>query len=237
MTPTTARDLIKSAYRLAGVLAVGQTMSGDREAIGLEALNQLIDSWNADGLSVFAVTTTIIPTQAGVASYTIGPSGSVVTTRPISILSAMYRDTNATPPVDTIVTELSVEDFAQLAVKDIENTQAFFFCYNPTFPNGTITLFPVPSTPQQFIIQHGTLLDSNLNANSVITLPPAYARALRFNLAVALGIESGRAQVNPAIVQVAQQSKTLLERNNIRVPTLAYDLGTADYDIETDFWR
>lgn len=234
----TASDLIASAYRLVGVLAVGQTMSGDRAVVGLEALNQLIDQWNIEGTTLFTVSTAVINTAAGDATYTIGPTGDiVVSTRPASLVSAAYRDNSTTPPIDYPLTIIGAADYNLIADKQSTNSQSFFLYYEPSFPNGTITLFQVPSIARQLVVQYLQPLDSNLTLASVINLPPAYHRALRFNLAVALAVEAGRQQVNPGVVAIANESKTLLESANFRVPLLAYNIGGGDYDINVDFVR
>lgn len=231
----TSRDLIASAYRLIGVLAEGQTLSGTKAITGLEALNQLIDTWNVDAISLFSVTTLTIPTVAGLETYTIGPTGSGVTSvRPSTLVSVAYRDTSISPPVDTPITILEAADYNLIGSKQTNSSTPFFCYYNPTFPDGTLTLYPVPNSGRQLIVQFAEPLNSNLTLNSDIALPPAYLRSLRFNLAVALSIEAGRQQVNPAVLAVAQQTKEMLDRANLRVPTLAYWGTSGDYDVETD---
>ena len=51
---TTAGDQINRALRLLGVLAEGETPSAAVSQDGLTALNQMIDSWNTERLSVFS---------------------------------------------------------------------------------------------------------------------------------------------------------------------------------------
>jgi hypothetical protein len=54
MATYTAGDQINRALRLLGVLAEGETPSADMSNDALTALNQMIDSWNTERLSVFA---------------------------------------------------------------------------------------------------------------------------------------------------------------------------------------
>lgn len=221
----TAIDLITSAYRLVGVLAANQTASGSRAAVGLEALNMMIDAWNIEGSTLFTVSTITVPLVSGTASYTLGPTGStVVGARPPVLESAVLRDTVLS--TDRILTILSAADYSQISYKSLQSSDPVFLYYEPSFPNGTLTLFPVPNTTgRQVILQYTAPLSSNLALNDVINLPPAYMRALRFNLAIALAVEAGRQDVNPGIMQIAYESKTMLERANARVPTLSYYMG------------
>ena len=48
-----AGDLINGALRLLGVLAEGETPSAETSADALTAMNQMIDSWNTEKLSIF----------------------------------------------------------------------------------------------------------------------------------------------------------------------------------------
>ena len=51
---TSAGDQINGALRLIGMLAEGETPSAATSADSLTALNQMIDSWNTERLSVFS---------------------------------------------------------------------------------------------------------------------------------------------------------------------------------------
>ena len=54
MATYTAGEQINRALRLLGVLAEGETPSADMSNDALTALDQMIDSWNTERLSVFA---------------------------------------------------------------------------------------------------------------------------------------------------------------------------------------
>jgi hypothetical protein len=51
---TTAGEQINGALRLLGVLAEGETPSAETSQDALSAMNQMIDSWNTERLSVYA---------------------------------------------------------------------------------------------------------------------------------------------------------------------------------------
>jgi hypothetical protein len=54
MTTYTAGDQINRSLRLLGVLAEGETSSASVSQDALVALQQMIDSWNTERLSVFS---------------------------------------------------------------------------------------------------------------------------------------------------------------------------------------
>ena len=51
---TTANDQINGALRLIGQLAEGETPSAATSADALTAMNQMLDSWSSERLSVFS---------------------------------------------------------------------------------------------------------------------------------------------------------------------------------------
>jgi hypothetical protein len=50
----TAGDIINGSLRLLGVLAEGEVPSAETSQDALRAMNQMIDSWNTERLSVFS---------------------------------------------------------------------------------------------------------------------------------------------------------------------------------------
>jgi hypothetical protein len=76
MATYTAGEQINRALRLLGVLAEGETPSADMSNDALTALDQMIDSWNTERLSVFATQDQIFTWPAGEITRTLGPSGS-----------------------------------------------------------------------------------------------------------------------------------------------------------------
>jgi len=74
----TAGDIINGSLRLLGVLAEGEVPSAETSQDALRAMNQMIDSWNTERLSVFSTQDQIFMWPAGQLSRTMGPSGDFV---------------------------------------------------------------------------------------------------------------------------------------------------------------
>ena len=79
----TAGDIINGSLRLLGVLAEGEVPSAETSQDALRAMDQMIDSWNTERLSVFATQDQIFTWPSGQLSRTLGPSGDFVGNRPI----------------------------------------------------------------------------------------------------------------------------------------------------------
>jgi len=67
MATYTAGEQINRALRLLGVLAEGETTSASVSQDSLMALNQMIDSWNTERLSVFSTQDQMFTWPAGLA--------------------------------------------------------------------------------------------------------------------------------------------------------------------------
>ena len=87
---TTAGDQINGALRLIGQLAEAETPSAATAEDSLVALNQMIDSWNTERLSVFSTQDQVFSWTPGLITRTLGPTGDFVGNRPILIDDSTY---------------------------------------------------------------------------------------------------------------------------------------------------
>lgn len=69
----TVKEMIRDAYKTARMLAVrGESLDADREAYGLDKLNEMLHSWDAEGIGIGHVDLTIndsIPYEDGHIGY------------------------------------------------------------------------------------------------------------------------------------------------------------------------
>jgi hypothetical protein len=80
---TTAGDQINGALRLIGQLAEGETPSAATSQDALTAMNQMLDSWSSERLSVFSTQDQVFTWPANTATRTLGPTGNFVGNRPV----------------------------------------------------------------------------------------------------------------------------------------------------------
>lgn len=212
----TANSVIKRALRLIGVLASGETMSSEDAADGLEALNAMLDSWRNDRLMCYAIqdeSLTLVSTQA---SYSIGPSGDLNTTRPVKIEAAYVRASSTDYPV-TMLTDTEWDGIYNKASQSDCPEYAY---YAPTMSTGTLYVWPVPNAANTLHLKTWTPLTSFSSLATVVTLPPGYEEALTFNLALRIAPEHG---VSPSadVRETAITSKAGIKRVNSK-PIKAY---------------
>lgn len=234
-TTTTAGDLINGALRLIGVLAEGEVPSADASQDAIAAFNAMIDSWNTERLSVYATSTDVYTWPAGQRERTIGPTGDFVKAqRPIGIDPSTYfiGPNNLSFPV-TIVNQ---DQYNAIALKGVTSTYPFILWVNNSFPDITLTVYPVPTAATVWHIVSVTTLAQITSISDDVLLPPGYIRAFRYNLACELAPEWG-VEPSPQVKRIAMASKRNLKRINDPgdLMSMPYPLltGTARFNIFT----
>ncbi len=221
---TTARTLITQSLKDLGAIAVGETPTADEAQDGLETLNQMIASWQTESLVVYAKNQEIFSYPVtGQQSYTIGPTGDFVTARPIRIDAALNRDANDNDYWFYVARDFT--DYAQLITKAVSAQLQTVLYYDPTYPNGTIYLWPTPNdSSYRLVLWTWTSVVELAGLDDVISLPPGYERALRSNLALELAPRYGR-EVSQMLAKTAMDSKAQIKRTNVTIPTLKFETG------------
>jgi hypothetical protein len=196
----------------------------------------MIDSWSNEGLMIYGVTQEApITLTPGTSIYPIGSSG-VLTTRPMSILSASVQDSSGR---EYPLRVLSPEEYAAIHNKALQSRPHSIF--DPGgYPNRALVLYPVPAAAgylNLFTKRPLELLDS---LDSTVSFPPGYEEALIYNGAVRLAPEYGRT-VSQEVALVAVESKASLKRSNYRPGLLkikdvpagscgVYNIVTGEYE-------
>jgi hypothetical protein len=208
----TANDQINGALRVLGILAEGETPSAATSQDALAALNQMIDSWNIERLSVFNTQDQTYLWTPGLKTQTLGPSGDFVGNRPVMIDDSTYfRD-----PANGIsfgIKLINQQQYDGIAVKTVTSTYPQVMWINMEYPNITMTIYPVPTKVLEwhFISVEELMSVPSLSTN--ILMPPGYLRAFKYNLACEIATEFG---IEPPanVARIAMTSKRNLKRIN-----------------------
>ena len=208
----TANDQINGALRLIGMLAEGETPSAETSQDALAALNQLIDSWNTERLSVYSTQDQVFTWPATEATRTLGPTGDFVGNRPIQLLDSTYfRDTGN--GLSFNLQFINQDQYNGIALKTVLASYPQVIFVNDTFPDLTMTVYPVPNKTLEFHLVSVTTLTQPALLNTELSFPPGYLRAFRFNLATELAAEFG-VEPSPQVSRIAMTSKRNLKRIN-----------------------
>lgn len=208
----TAGEIINGALRLLGVLAEGETPSPETSADALFAMNQMIDSWNTERLSVFSTQDQTFTWPAGEITRTIGPSGNFVGNRPVRLDDATYyRDPGTN--VSFGIKFINQQQYDGIAVKTVTSTYPQVIFVNETFPDVTMTIYPKPTRVLEWHFISVEPLSQPATLATDLSFPPGYLRAFRYNLACEMAPEFG---VEPSlqVKRIAMVSKRNIKRIN-----------------------
>lgn len=208
----TAGDLINGALRLLGVLAEGETPSAETSADALTAMNQMIDSWNTERLSIYNTQDQTFNWPTDEITRTLGPTGNFVGNRPVLLEDSTYfRDPSTN--VSFGIKFINQQQYDGIAVKTVTSTYPQVIWVNMTMPNITMTIYPKPTRLLEWHFISVQELTQPATLATDIVLPPGYQRAFRYNLACELAPEFG---VEPSrqVQRIAMVSKRNLKRIN-----------------------
>lgn len=214
-------DIIRDAFTEIGVLAAGETLSSDDQAFGLGKANRLLDNWNAERRAVYADVFNTYTLTANLGSHTIGPTGTfVVTKRPVTIDAARLIFTAPNPDIYQPITLRDKQWWQAQTIPGMTSAIPTDLYYDPTWPNGTLHFWPVPT------VAYGVLLVTREYLAAVATgdqfsLPSGYREAVTLTLAEQLQIAYPRASgPNPVLAVSAAQARARIFANNAPSPNL-----------------
>ena len=209
---TSAGDQINGALRLIGQLAEGETPSAATSDDALTALNQMLDSWSAERLSVFSTQDQVFTWPASTKSRTIGPTGNFVGNRPVLLDDATYfRD-----PSNNIsfgIKIINQQQYDGIAVKTVTSTYPQVIWVNMDMPNMDMYIYPVPTKALEWHFISVTELVEPATLATTLVIPPGYLRAFRFNLACEIAAEFG-VEPSATVQRIAMASKRNIKRIN-----------------------
>ena len=209
---TTAGDQINGALRLLGVLAEGETPSAATSQDALNALNQMIDSWNTERLAVFSTQDQVFSWLPGFISRTLGPTGDFVGNRPILLDDSTYFKDPASG-ISYGIKIINQQQYDGIAVKTVTSTYPQVIWINMSYPDIEMYVYPVPTKVLEWHFVSVEELTQPALLSTALTFPPGYLRAFRYNLACEFAPEFG-IEPPPTVSRIAMASKRNLKRIN-----------------------
>ena len=209
---TTAGDQINAALRLIGQLAEAEVPSAATSQDALAALNQMLDSWNTERLSIFTTQEQVFSWLPGRISQTLGPTGDFVGNRPILMDDATYF-IDPSNGISFGILMINQQQYDGIAVKTVTSTYPQVMWINTNYPNIDIHLYPVPTKVLEWHFISVDPLDTATSLSTNLTFPPGYLRAFKYNLACEIAAEFG-VEPPPTVQRIAMTSKRNLKRIN-----------------------
>jgi hypothetical protein len=208
----TAGDLINGALRLLGVLAEGETPSSEVSEDGLLAMNQMIDSWNTEKLSIYNTQDQTFLWPADQIQQHLGPTGDFVGNRPVLLEDSTYfRDPSTN--VSFGIKFINQQQYDGIAVKTVTSTYPQVMWINMEYPNIQMTIYPKPTRVLEWHFISVEELSKPATLSTDILMPTGYLRAFRYNLACELAPEFG---IEPSrqVQRIAMIAKRNIKRIN-----------------------
>lgn len=226
----TAQTIIDRAYRLHGAVQTGSSASSAESADALIALNAMLESWQLEKLMVYAIQDKTY-TLASSGTITLGAAGNI-TTRPDKIEAAFIRSSDN----DYQLTKRDLAWWMAVTDKTVTADIPTDFYYEPSYPQGVMNLYPVPSAANVLHVMMWAPFTAFAAVGTSVSLPPGYERALAYNLAIEIAPEL-RSQPSAAVVKIATDSKAAIKRANSKPISGTSELGSMGhgrFDIFTD---
>ena len=216
-TERTVQQAINRAFGKLGIFAVGEPIPPEDNAIALICFQDMIAEWASDNLLIPFNTLENFTLVVGTVSYTVGETAGATldTVRPENIDSAFIREDNQDYDVEII----GEQTYNNLALKSTSGRPDNLY-YNPTVPNGTIKLYPVPSTAAElyFSSEKPPTEPTTMIANMMTSLgyPRNYHNIIMYNLAIELAPEYGKTPAESVIVKAEIGKRKLISLNAAR---------------------
>lgn len=192
----TQAAIVNAAFRKIGVAVDGATATATQIINANEALNNLVFSLYAQGMPVWAMTTTFFTPHLGVISYpvglTTGTQPNLVIPAPLKITQAFTRDniSNTDIPMN-IYTQYN---YNLLSTK-INQGYPVHLWYQPQNQTGTLTIWPSPdqytATNRSIYFVYQRPFDQFDSATDTPDFPQVWLEPLIYSLAHRLSPEFG----------------------------------------------
>ncbi len=207
---STAGDQINRSMRLLNILDQDVEADADQLETGLIALNQMLDSWSIERLSVFSTMDQTFTWPTNTISRTLGPSGDFVGTRPIQIDDSTYFVVNN---ISYGLNFINQEQYNAIALKASTSPYPQWMFVNMDMPDLSMYLWPKPTSSLEMHIVSVTPLTQPATSSTELVLPPGYLRAFAYGLSCEIASEY-QLPIPRQVARIADVSKRNIKRIN-----------------------
>jgi hypothetical protein len=224
---TSALEIIAGSYEVLNVFLPGEPIPGPTAASAFRVLQRFTGGLGLQTQTYPSVAIDTFPIVANKETYTVGIGGDLSIPRPPSqaALNGISLVLNATAPEVTEIPYplLTDDEYQALRIKSLSNTLFTGAWYNPTFPLGSLSLWPVPdNTVNSIRLYRKAQLPLFTSLTAAYDLPEGYDEMFVYNLARRLAGIEGRTML-PEDKQIAVNSLRLVKVSNTKLVSLEAD--------------
>ncbi len=215
-------DLLRSSFRCIGQLRPGFGHSPSELTDGLFILNAMLDSWSTDDLNAFCELIQSFTLTPGVQTYSIGSGGAFNGARPTRIdKGTLVVLSNPASPLRMDLRLMDDEEWQSINLQSTASTLPRKLFYNPTFPLGTVNLWPSPTEADKVELSSAQNLAGGFTAGTdAFVAPPGYLDAVRYQLAVRLAMEWDK-PLKDGVMMLATEALAKIQRLNAPTPQMS----------------
>lgn len=223
--------IINAAFRKIGVAVDGATATATQQTNAQEALNNVVFSLYAQGMPVWAMTTTNFSLVQGQIAYPVGlgiGTGNLNIQAPLKVVQAFTRDniSNTDIPMN-IYTQYN---YNLLSTK-INQGYPVHFWYQPLNQAGTITVWPAPdqysATNRSIYFVYQRAFDEFDAGTDTPDFPQVWLEPLIYSLAHRLAPEFG--------LPLSEQDKLNETASNLITNALSFGTEEGSFFIQPDW--
>lgn len=163
--------------------------------------------------------------SSGLDSITYTIPGDFSIARPLRIRNSYTRvTTSSASGLDYwFDCEVSFERYKEIGYKSVPGPWPYEAAYLPTFPYGSLRVYPNPTIAGQVFLYTDVILSNFASLTQAVSLPQGYGRSLKKLLALELCPIFGKTP-SPQLISQCKEAKDLLKNQNIEpIVTLRYD--------------
>ena len=218
MPTYTGTELARGALREIGILDPTEDGLAEQINDAITVGTDLIDEWRTSKLTISGVTRSVYSLTSGTQSYTIGSGGAFNQDWPTRIeFWSRIPDDDATDPVEQPMGRpYTYEQWQQVRIKTQDAAYPDKMYYDAAWAAGlgTCLFHPIPDNNDVDVVLYAYIAAiTSLASGTSYNLRPAYAMALKTNLAVEIADRNGR-EVPPSLLSRARRSIASLKRHN-----------------------
>lgn len=241
----TVRVIGTDALSEIGVLAEDDAMNASQGALVLRRIQNMIDAWAADRLTLAIQTRTTFTLASDTSTVTLGPTGGTVTMpRPVYINAVTYVIPGTSPAVESEPLGLmNWDQYNHLSIKSLPSalpTQCFYQTSLDTVL-GTLFFWPQVTQNVTIALYTPTAMGVPTTLDSILTGPPGWQDAFTYSLALRLCTPFGVAvgEQCPLLPKMAVDAMAVIKRPNVRPGLLGTDAalvptGGSGYNVLSD---
>lgn len=180
--------IITDALTEIGVTQPGETPTAADQAIGLLRLQNLIDAWNADQLTLVLQLRTTYTVPSSTTTITVGTGGDISIPRPLLISSLNYIVPGTSPGVEVPIGLMDRDSFAALSIKQLASALPIQAFYQTDVADafGTLQIWPKITQNVQLVLYTPQGLSSPATTATNLIGPYGYQEAVMYQLALRL---------------------------------------------------